>query len=218
MRYFNQRGGLNMISKLKENWKSDKADSLVTALFVLPTIAVLAMSGVDLHVNGANNTIVSGIARDGAKTVSNFGVNPSSLSALPSAYGAADSTISQSCKDLKSSVFADMKIQTDSYVECAVANQLAKADGNGLIKVKVESVECGPDSTAAIGQTTYCNIEWKTTPFPLSFRSINDAMSLSESGDELMQESCGVASAEFVTSKTSREIGYDKLCGGSEKP
>lgn len=205
-----------MISKLKENWKSDKAESLVTALFVLPTIAILAMSGVDLHVNGANNTIVSGIARDGAKTVSNFGINPTNLSALPSAYGTVDSTISQSCNNLESSVFADMKIQTNTYVECAVANQLAKADGNGLVKVKVKSVECGPDSTSAIGQTTYCNIEWKTTPFPLSFRSINDAIMVSEGKDEPMQESCGVASAEFVTSKTSGEVGYDELCGGPE--
>lgn len=140
-----------MIKKLKERIGSDRADSLVSSVFILPVIFFMLITTVDMGIYMSNRGQIQAVARDGARTIAIMGGNGTSTqqTSLMRSYGTTDS-----CKNL------DLKgIKTNGTpVECNIINGLNNT--SGLVNITITSVKCNPQYTNAIGQKVNCEVKW----------------------------------------------------------
>jgi hypothetical protein len=154
--------------------KSDAADSsIVSALFIIPLFLTVLFTMIDVSVYFSNRSTVQQVARDGARTVAIFGGNgtigpcPNTIaktagsaceSPLEDAYGS-----STACATLGT---LSTKAVNRTNVECQVISRLDA--GAGLTNVEIVSVACGPGRATAVGETTWCNVNWNYGGIPAS--------------------------------------------------
>lgn len=153
-----------MKQKILRILRSDKADSMVSAVFVIPVILVVIVTGLDFSLYMTDRAQIQGIARDGARTVAIMGGNGTSTYATPleKSYG---KTITEACGPIKSTTPAYKALNSGSTaIECNIMDALNNS--NGLVNVQVNSVKCTPSITKAIGDRVTCEIKWQYGGIP----------------------------------------------------
>ena len=145
--------------KLMKRMRSDRADSsLVTFVIVMPLFFMFIVTMIDTSIYFANRAIIQQVARDGARQVAIFGGDGDATqrSPLEASYG-----VTGTCATVEN---ASTRSANQTEVECQV---LARYDqGAGLTSVLVTRVDCGPSRTDAIGQMTYCDVDWTYNGIP----------------------------------------------------
>lgn len=156
-----------MIEKMKKRVGSDRADSLVSAVFVLPMLFFMLVTTVDFGIYLSNRGQIQAIARDGARTVAIMGGDGSATLStnLEYAYGQSRSTV---CKDITEQ-YVGKNIDSKTTIECNVIKSLS--NNANLVNVEVTDVKCGPLRAQAIGEKTYCAVYWKNNGIPGSAMS-----------------------------------------------
>lgn len=165
-----------MFKVLKSRRFSDRGDSIVSFIFIMPIFFSFLVTMIDTSVYFANRSIIHQVASDGARTVAIYGGggNSSIQSPLEAAYGG------------NNGVCADSRAVNGNAIECNVLDRLEK--GAGLTNVPADElrVDCGPwivtsapERTAwpglipvgGVGSTTYCDIQWTYNGIPGSVTS-----------------------------------------------
>lgn len=155
---------MNFLKRIWMDRRSDRADSLVTAIIVSPLVVSLIITGVDFGMYMNNKSVIQAAARDGARTVAILGGNSDSTS-IAKTYG-----ISDTCTSLP----VDL-----SNTECEIINKLS---ASSLTQVSLmgkgyeanneegfdEPVKCFPEETSGVGQSVYCEVHWMYKGLPLS--------------------------------------------------
>lgn len=127
---------------------SDRADStIVSTVIIIPLFIGLLLTFVDMSIWFSNRSMVQDISRSGARTVAIFGGagNATQLTPLEKAYG-----IGGACNDARA--------VNKNSIECNVLKRFD--EGSGLTDVKIETVDCGPFQSDAVGRTTFCEVNW----------------------------------------------------------
>lgn len=149
--YTKQNGdGLLMIKRLLERVSSDRADSLISAVFILPVIFFMLITTVDMGIYMSNRGQIQAAARDGARTIAIMGGNGTNLSdqtSLMKKYGVSGSV----CDGIKTT-------QANTPVECNVINGLNNSAG--LVNITIHSVNCTPNVSTAVGEKVSCEVKW----------------------------------------------------------
>lgn len=155
-----------MIEKMKKRVGSDRADSLVSAVFVLPMLFFMLVTTVDFGIYLSNRGQIQAIARDGARTVAIMGGDGSAASStsLEYAYGQERSVVCEKVTDQYTG-----NISSKTTIECNVIQSLSH--NANLVNVEITDVECGPERAQAIGEKTYCAVYWKNNGIPGSAMS-----------------------------------------------
>ena len=156
-----------MIEKMKKRVGSDRADSLVSAVFILPMLFFMLVTTVDFGIYLSNRGQIQAIARDGARTVAIMGGDgsASSSTSLEYAYGQNRSDV---CKEVTDQ-YTGTNISNKSTIECNVIQSLS--NNANLVNVEITNVNCGPNRATAIGQKTFCEVSWKNNGIPGSAMS-----------------------------------------------
>lgn len=156
-----------MIKKLKKRVGSDRADSLVSAVFVLPMLFFMLVTTVDFGIYLSNRGQIQAIARDGARTVAIMGGDgdATSSTSLEYAYGQKRSDV---CKKATAQ-YIGKNIDSKSTIECNVIQSLS--NNANLVNVEITNVNCGPDIARAIGEKTFCEVSWNNNGIPGSAMS-----------------------------------------------
>lgn len=158
-----------MFNKILKRLKSNRADSIVSAVFFFPLFIIILISGIDYSVYMSNRGQIQGVARDAARTVAIMGGNGTDKLQTPleAKYGTSKST---ACKDVTSK-------QAKTPIECNVVNSLQ--NNQGLVSTEIVNVKCTPSNTTSIGQRVSCEIQWNYGGIPGSaltiFRSASTA-------------------------------------------
>lgn len=149
--------------------KSDKADSLVSAVIILPMMFFMLITTVDFGVYMSNRATIQAIARDGARTVAIMGGDGTATSGTPleAAYGQSRSSVCTSAQNgIASSAY---KSSESSAIDCSVMSAINQS--TGLVNVEVSAVNCGPNASTFIGQRAYCEVKWSYGGIPGSAMS-----------------------------------------------
>lgn len=143
-----------MVKDFFKQFRSDRGDSLVSAVIVLPLIIFLIFTAIDFSLYMGNRGMIQGIARDGARTAAIMGGagNANYVTTIEKAYGTSRS---QACSGLD----AASGYKDNSAIECDLLRNLK--DSKGLVNVQVNSVTCSPEYTAYIGQRVSCEVDWE---------------------------------------------------------
>lgn len=159
-----------MFNKILKRLKSNRADSIVSAVFFFPLFIIILISGIDYSVYMSDRGQIQGVARDAARTVAIMGGNGTDTMQTPleAKYGTSKST---ACKDVITPK------QAKTPIECNVVNSLQ--NNQGLVSTEITNVTCTPSNTTAIGQRVSCEIQWNYGGIPGSaltiFRSASTA-------------------------------------------
>lgn len=162
-----------MIEKIFARTKSDKADSLVSAVIILPLMFFMLITTVDFGIYMSNRATVQAIARDGARTVAIMGGDGTVDRGTPleASYGQSRaSSCTKAQEGIASSAYIDAK---STAIECNVMSALNNS--TGLVNVEVSNISCGPDSSTFIGQRAFCEITWSYGGIPGSAMSFTRA-------------------------------------------
>ena len=147
------------MKKFLSRLKSDKADSIVSAVIVFPMMVMLIITGIDYSVYMSDRGQVQGIARDAARTVAIMGGNGSSGEATPlqKAYG---QTRAQACGAVDPDGIANKALTSNSTaVECNIINPLNSQAG--LTHAAITKVACTPSNAEEIGTRVSFTMIWK---------------------------------------------------------
>lgn len=157
-----------MMKKFFEKLKSDKADSLVSAVIILPMMFFMLITTVDFGIYMSNRASVQALARDGARTVAIMGGDGSSTKGTPleAAYGQSRAN---ACAKAKDGIAKTAYKASSSAIECNVMTTFN--DSTGFVNVEVSNVTCGPEQSSFIGQRAYCEVEWSYGGIPGSAMS-----------------------------------------------
>lgn len=144
-----------MVKDFFKQFRSDRGDSLVSAVIVLPLIIFLIFTAIDFSLYMGNRGMIQGIARDGARTVAIMGGDGTNNkgTTIEKAYGASRAS---ACNDLDA---ASGYKSTNSAIECDLIKNLKNS--KGLVNIQVNSVTCSPQYTTYIGQRVSCEIDWE---------------------------------------------------------
>lgn len=141
------------MKKLFQKFKSDRADSLVTTIIVVPLLISTIITGVDYGFLMNNQSAVSNAARDGARTIAILGGNdPNNISAK---YG-NDSINASECF---------LNGVPLSVTECQIYQTL---ETSSLVQLNLNTIECSPGTTSYVGQDVECDVSWNYEGLPLS--------------------------------------------------
>lgn len=156
-----------MIDKVKKRIGSDRADSMVSAVFVLPMLFFMLVTTVDFGIYLSNRGQIQAIARDGARTVAIMGGDGSATlsTSLEYAYGQDRAT---ACNGAVTDQYTG-NISSKTSIECNVIKSL-NSNAN-LVNVEITNVACGPLRAEAIGEKTYCAVYWVNNGIPGSAMS-----------------------------------------------
>lgn len=190
----------SLIRKTRE----DRGDSsVVSLLFLIPLFVVIAVSAVDFWIVQKNTAAVESITREAAATVGILGGNtPNELSkgttTTEGAYLSPGVGMQNECTE------------ASTPTECSIIDRIKAMDGKGIGNIVVKNVRCGPGYTTDIGQPTFCEVEWRTSPVPMSFRAFSMNADAPQNmlvcgtgqsevalkpGDELSTETCATSAA-----------------------
>lgn len=152
-----------MFNKILKRLKSNRADSIVSAVFFFPLFIVILISGIDYSVYMSDRGQIQGVARDAARTVAIMGGNGTDTMQTPleAKYG---TSVTTACKNITS------KQQAKTPIECNVVNSLQ--NNQGLVSTEITNVTCTPSNTTAIGQRVACTIKWYYRGIPGSALTI----------------------------------------------
>ena len=168
----------NRLSRTTKWFKSDRGDSLVTIPWVVLILVCLLMSTIDFSAYMMNRTQMTGLARDGARTVSIYGGSGSSTqqTTIEKTYGASRANACGRVTAKPNGVATAAYNSASTAVECTLMDTLN--NHSGFLSLSVTGVKCGPSTTPNVGDRTWCTITWKYNGFPGSaltfFRSSND--------------------------------------------
>lgn len=186
----------SLIRKTRE----DRGDSsVVSLLFLIPLFVVIAVSAVDFWIVQKNTAAVESITREAAATVGILGGNtPNKLSEGDKKEGSPGVGMQNECTE------------ASTPTECSIIDRIKAMDGKGIGNIVVKNVRCGPGYTTDIGQPTFCEVEWRTSPVPMSFRAFSMNADAPQNmlvcgtgqsevalkpGDELSTETCATSAA-----------------------
>lgn len=157
-----------MMEKFFAKIKSDKADSLVSSVIILPMLFFMLITTVDFGVYMSNRATIQAVARDGARTVAIMGGDGTAARGTPLelAYGQSRST---ACASAQEGIASSAYNSNSSAIDCNVMTAINQS--SGFVNVEVSKVNCGPNESTFIGQRTYCEIEWKYGGIPGSAMS-----------------------------------------------
>lgn len=156
--------------------KSDSAESNTIAfLFISLVLLVITITVIDMGLYFLNRNTITNAATNGAR--------------IAAVYGGTESVIAK-----------EMGMQPDDFevcakkggknvnpVSCAVGQNLL--NNKGLVTVKIDSIDCGPEKTH-LGGDVYCKVSWRYAHLPLS----------------LMTPADGKASKHVASSAASSEV------------
>lgn len=143
----------NFMRNFTKRFKSDRADSLVTAVLVVPLMISIIFTGVDFGFFLNNQSAVSNAARDGARTIAILGGNDSNT--ISEKYGNNTLTASE-C------IFNGITLST---TECQIYKTL---DTGKLVQLDIHSIECSPGATQYVGEDVNCEVVWNYRGLGLS--------------------------------------------------
>lgn len=160
---------------LKNKKNSERGDTLVTSLILMPVLIALLLTFIDMSIFMANRSQVQGIARDGARTVAIFGGNgtPFMQTSLEAAYGSTNSIIGGSATESCSKGV----LSGHTGIECNILDSL-KSSSLTSVDYNSLDVKCSPEKSNRIGEPVECTIEWKYNGIPGS------ALSFIQNSDE----------------------------------
>ena len=117
-----------------KSFKSDRGDSLVSFIIVVPVLLMILITSVDYGM--LNRGQIQAVARDAARTVAIYGGNGDASKATPieNAYGVPRGLVCSSVSGW------GVDASTSSAVECNTAKALQQQ--RGLVNVKVKKIEC----------------------------------------------------------------------------
>lgn len=149
-----------MVKKIIKRFSSDQADSLVSAIFILPVIFFMLITTVDMGIYMANRGQIQAVARDGARTIAIMGGNGtnSSQTTLMNAYG---QNRSETCENVTQNPAYKASM---TVTECNVLISLDNS--TGLTNVTINNVSCNPPVATAVGQKVSCEIKWQYGGIP----------------------------------------------------
>ena len=127
--------------KFLKGLNSDRGESLVSVLIVMPLLVVMLVTMVDFSVYILNQGQVRAAARDAARTVAIYGGNGTSsgqITPIAKAYGTIES-----CPNHTSA-------------ECSLIRKLDK--DSALVHSQVKDVQCTPSIATKIGQNVHCDV------------------------------------------------------------
>ena len=130
--------------KFLKGLNSDRGESLVSVLIVMPLLIVMLVTMVDFSVYILNQGQVRAAARDAARTVAIYGGNGTSsgqITPIAKAYGTIES-----CPNHTSA-------------ECSLIRKLDK--DSALVHSQVKDVQCTPSIATKIGQNVHCDVTWE---------------------------------------------------------
>lgn len=168
-----------MMKKFFAKIKSDKADSLVSAVIILPMMFFMLITTVDFGVYMSNRATIQAVARDGARTVAIMGGDGTASTGTPleAAYGQSRST---SCDSARKGIASNAVKNSSSAIDCSVMGALNNS--TGLVNVEISSVNCGPNISSYIGQRAFCEIKWSYGGIPGSAMSFTRA----DNGEQIL--------------------------------
>lgn len=140
----------------RNKYPGDKGDSLVTAVIVFPMVFSIIVTGVDFGLFLNNKAIIMNAARDGARTVAIQGGASTSNNKIAQKYGQT-----KNCKPSEKVGVAGV----DTPLECTLLKRLSTSS---LVQTDITSVNCTPNFTTRVGETTSCDIKWKYVGLPWS--------------------------------------------------
>lgn len=154
---------------MKSKKHKDSADSLVSAVLVLPLILAVLFTMLDFSIYSGNRGMITNAARDSARTVAIFGGNGNNSLTTPiaKAYGSNDS-----CKEVENIVAKGGRDSllakayhkgTSTPTECTLMKVL---NGSGLVNVEIASVKCLPTFTDKVGNPVSCSVRWSFNGLP----------------------------------------------------
>lgn len=151
---------MNFLKSVFFRARSDRADSLVTAIIVFPLVISLIISGVDFGMYMNNKSVIQSAARDSARSVAILGGNSDDTS-IAQNYG-----INAACEYPNMSTIeceAVKRLDSSPLVQVSLMGQSFN-DGEGYDK----PVECSPEMTSGVGETVFCEIYWLYDGLPMS--------------------------------------------------
>lgn len=123
-----------MFKRLTKRVRSDDADStLVSTVIIIPLMIMLFFTVIDMSAWFNNRSILTGVARDSARTVAIVGGTQSPLA--------------------RDYVVGDIEVN--------LKNTLENTPGLLSVIIDEDSLDCGPDIAAGIGAETYCEFDWE---------------------------------------------------------
>lgn len=151
-----------------KSFKSDRGDSLVSFIIVVPVLLMILITSVDYGIFMLNRGQIQAVARDAARTVAIYGGNGDASKATPieNAYGVPRGLVCSSVGGW------GVDASTSSAVECNTAKALQQQ--RGLVNVKVKKIECTPRVATSIGERVSCDISWEYGGVAGSFLSFID--------------------------------------------
>ena len=172
-----------MFKKLYKRLKSDRGDSLVSAVFVIPIMFMLIVTAVDFSLYLTNRSQIQSVARDGARTVAIMGGDGTATMGTPieAKYGQSRAT---ACTGLSGGIASNAFTNNSTPIECNIIRGLNES--NGIVNATVKSVNCTPNVTTFIGQRVTCEVQWEYGGIAGSFFSIvrKDNMSVTAGSAE----------------------------------
>lgn len=157
---------MKILHKIGARFRSDRADSLVTAIIVFPLVVSLIITGVDFGMFlNAKSTMVN-TARDGARSVAILGGNGSNV--ISKKYGKPGNIATRAnvtCNDLSS-------VECDLYDRLWATPPVMVDWGNEDKGNMSHYIKCGPEKTSYVGEQVWCQIRWRYMGLPLSSLSL----------------------------------------------
>lgn len=147
----------------------DKAESIVSAVIVIPLVIAILFTMIDFGIFLMNRVVIQNSARDAARTVALVGGSGTASIATPieKAYG---NTFS--CKAVEDDISKAgphswlnkaYNRGTSTPTECTLMHNL---EHSALTNVIIKSVKCGPPYTASVGAPVECTINWQFNGLP----------------------------------------------------
>jgi Flp pilus assembly protein TadG len=140
------------MNALQSRRRSDRGDSqLVTFVLVMPLLFMLVVTMIDVSIYFSNRAVIQQVARDGARQVAILGgdgtaTTRTQIEATNGETAACNSVTNPAARSAN-----------QTQVECKV---LLRYEDSGLTNVTIDRVDCGPSFTTAVGQPTYCDVDW----------------------------------------------------------
>lgn len=170
-----------MFKKLAKKIRSDDGDStLISTVIILPFFIMLFFTVIDMSFWFNNRSMMTSVARDGARTVAIMGGTESPLAAD---YGLRDEY--------------DNPVSVEDNIEKTLLNT------PGLVGVDTEAyeVKCSPDiAMGGVGETTRCEITWKYNGIGFSAFSVLASLEEYAFEDSALSKNKTVGTAESEVS------------------
>lgn len=191
-----------MIRKLRDRMKSDRADSaLVSLVILIPLLLALFITMIDTTIYQMNRSVLTNIARDGARTVAIYGGAGTATTATPLelAYGVSKNSVCTNSLTLNPVVQKAYKTagaNASSPVECQMLQTLANTPG--LAAVEIRTAKCTPSYVQSIATEVNCTIEWVYSGIPGSAMTFLRDASSDEPGLNGISRVRGTANSEVA--------------------